>query len=83
MVAVALDHGSHVGDVGRLVAEEAVLVHDHDAEAVVDVEHRRVGRVVRGAPPVATDGARGLYVESKAMAGQLEHICQLAEAGRD
>ena len=63
VVAVTLDHGPHVGDVRRRVAEEPVLVHDHDAQPVVDVEHRRVGRVVRGAPPVASDGAGGLGAE--------------------
>ena len=47
----------------RLVREEAVLVHHDDADAVVDVEHRRLGRVVRRAPPVAADRARRLRAE--------------------
>mmetsp|Transcript_42300 Transcript_42300/g.121529 ORF Transcript_42300/g.121529 Transcript_42300/m.121529 type:complete len:441 (-) Transcript_42300:43-1365(-) len=63
MVSVSLDHRTHVGNVSCLVREQPVLIHHHDAEPVVYIQHRSLWRVVRSAAPVAANGPGSLSTE--------------------
>ena len=48
------------GTIGCDIAKETVFLHDDDANAVVDVEQRRIGWVVRRAACIAAHGAQRL-----------------------
>ena len=63
VVAVALNESTHVGHVLRLIGKQTVLIHDGDADSVVDLEHGRIRGVVGGPAAVATNGAGGLGAE--------------------
>ena len=55
MISVAEYQICHVLHVGRIVVKEAVLVNDHHAQAIVNIQDGRVGGIVRGPAGVATD----------------------------
>merc|ERR1719343_1785442 len=56
VISVSLYHSTHVDDVFGLVREQPVLIHHHDAEPVVDIQHRSLWRVVRSAASIAAHG---------------------------